>query len=155
MKLELKHVVGYLPYKLKMISYNDFVSPSIRELRVDGFQFMIDTRKPILRPLSDLIKEIEINGEKIVPIIELAKLTHIKDNHIAEISQSVKGECDGVKYSFGFYNGSFWMRRLRGKKWVVNDVFSQDELFEKLDEWHFDWRYDLIKNELAIDINTL
>jgi len=116
---------------------------------------MIDTRKPILRPLSDLIKEIEINGEKIVPIIELAKLTHIKDNHIAEISQSVKGECDGVKYSFGFYNGSFWMRRLRGKKWVVNDVFSQDELFEKLDEWHFDWRYDLIKNELAIDINTL
>jgi hypothetical protein len=67
MKLELKHIVGYLPYGLKMISQNDFVSPLIRELRVDGFQFMIETRKPILRPLSDLTKEIEIDGKKFTP----------------------------------------------------------------------------------------
>lgn len=109
----------------------------------------------ILRPLSDLIKEIDHNGEKIIPIVELAKLTHIKENHIAEISQSVKGTCDGVKYSFGFYNGSFWMKRLRGTKWVDNAVFNQDELFDKLNEYHFDWKYDLIKKKLAIDINTL
>jgi len=67
-KLELKHIAGYLPYGLKMMSQNDFVSPLIRDLRVDGFQFMIDTRKPILRPISDLIKEIEVNGYKFIPM---------------------------------------------------------------------------------------
>jgi len=66
--IKLKHIVGYLPYGLKMLSKNDFVTPLIRDLRVDGFQFMIETRKPILRPLSDLTKEIEIDGKKFTPI---------------------------------------------------------------------------------------
>lgn len=174
MKLELKHIVGYLPYGLKVI-HTDFEPEGsfTQEAEIETIStecicfkskwsasdYYFDDPdseiKPILRPLSNLTKEIEVNGEKFVPIVELAKLTHIKEKHIFEISQSVKGECDGVKYSFGFYNGSFWMRRLRGKKWVDNAVFSQDELFEKLDEWHFDWKYNLIKNGLAIDINTL
>lgn len=54
MSIELKHIVGYLPYDLLMKSKNDFVSPLFRKLTVDGFQFHLDNRTPVLIPLSEL-----------------------------------------------------------------------------------------------------
>ena len=72
MKLELKHLAGYLPYGLK---YKDIPKgfDGIRELDIKTFDWCLENGKPILRPLSDLTKEIEVNGEKFVPYINLAK----------------------------------------------------------------------------------
>lgn len=79
MKLELKHLAPYLPYGLKAV--DDFK----KERTIDwecqsytnsivGLNHVIHSQsvqvrffKPILMPLSDLTKEIEVNGEKFVP----------------------------------------------------------------------------------------
>lgn len=73
-KLKLKHLAPYLPYKLKGNYEVSEVVPSAKfelrnkELRTDNVDFFLNYAKPILRPLSDLTKEIEVNGEKFVPI---------------------------------------------------------------------------------------
>lgn len=77
MKLELKHLAPYLPYGLKILPtlYNRdnkintlyYLSTIYNsdEFGVNGYTS--NYIKPILRPLSDLTKEIEHNGEKFVP----------------------------------------------------------------------------------------
>jgi len=77
MKLELKHLAPYLPYKLR-IQYQERnqvmnmgqghskhwigIKSVLRWQDVNG-----EPPKPLLRPLSDLTKEIEHDGEKFVP----------------------------------------------------------------------------------------
>ena len=70
MKLELKHLAPYLPYELKY-----FFKGSVQEIRTlesgDLGKIMLEwfneSKKPILRPLSDLTEEIEVNGNKFIP----------------------------------------------------------------------------------------
>lgn len=83
---------------------------------------------PILRPLSDLTKEIEYGGEKFVPIEKLIELDGM--SNIAEMNVL----------------GSYIQNS--GLKFVP---FSVVEL---LILWHFDIA-DLISKNQAIDINTL
>ena len=76
MKLELKHLAPYLPYGLKMKLLNFPFDGHIRILELDcghDFHFYLQNNyvRPFLRPLSDLTKEIEVNGERFVPIIKL------------------------------------------------------------------------------------
>ena len=123
MKLELKHLSGYLPYELRIKNSNTEMPLTgyyLDELNDPQFGFD-DTFKPILRPLSDLTKEIEVNGEKFVPIDE-----------IAEIEEVV------CTYSIEFFETSI--------KYLPNWIT------EKLLEWHFDI-HGLIENDLAIDKN--
>lgn len=89
MKLELKHWLSYLPYKVKF--YDERAEIIWRLLSFDLYggditfyrRFSVDKTsinylnedfsfiKPILRPLSDLTKEITHNGETFVPLIKL------------------------------------------------------------------------------------
>ncbi len=85
MKLELKHLAGYLPYNLKIcymildLKNGDPNTGDIDDRMKDCFMILTPLMlskldfKPILRPLSDLTKEIEINGEKFAPNINLSK----------------------------------------------------------------------------------
>jgi len=103
-KLELKHLAGYLPYGLKcntdignlyltcitnydtykawfhykFNSKNKFVEYNLKNNTTtdnsSGKGFMLKEIKPILHPLSDLTKEIVVNGEKFVPIDEMESL---------------------------------------------------------------------------------
>jgi len=63
MKLEIKHLAGYLPYGLKgNYLLSNVVNTSKDELRdklltIDNVKFFLDYATPILRPLSDLTKE--------------------------------------------------------------------------------------------------
>lgn len=79
MRLELKHLAPYLPYRL-MVQYKPHFSDDfkIKELCTTSVAFSLHKQdKPILRPLSDLTKEIEVNGEKFVPIEEFEKAGYI------------------------------------------------------------------------------
>jgi len=88
MKLELKHLAPYLPYETKFScekTEDEFVvglligldaMENVAVIFSDEFigatslgiaPCHLDKIKPILRPLSDLTKEIEHNGEKFVP----------------------------------------------------------------------------------------
>jgi hypothetical protein len=83
MKLELKHLAPYLPYGLKFYDNNikecstlfsiDFNDKYFSCLADDNYEVYNSDEydyKPILRPLSDLTKEIEVNGKKFIPIQE-------------------------------------------------------------------------------------
>ena len=138
MKLELKHLAPYLPYKLKgKLENEDYYPTTIGELYrletsadsdnipyciVDVYEGEIVDFKPILRPLSDLTKEIEVNGDKFIPHIKLGGRPNLKDYDIEYLSKNI----DNMSYG----------------------------LVSKLIEWHFDV-FGLIEKGLAIDINTL
>ena len=133
MKLELKHLAGYLPYGLKVrhSSWNEILtmdccgdnSESLSILDIEQYA------KPILHPLSDLTKEIEVNGENFVPI-EIIQ----KDFYWDYVKNNMRDLIKDNDYSLIEY-----------LPYMV---------VEKLLEWHFDI-YNLIENNLAIDKNTI
>jgi hypothetical protein len=88
--------------------------------------------KPILHPLGDFNKEIEINGKKFIPYIELLRECNFDvDNMSIEEIEHYKNDVGDID----FFSMMFFE-------------------VEKLFEWHFDVR-DLIGQGLAIDINSL
>lgn len=126
MKLELKHLAGYLPYGLKIETpYGIEILEALGEdwIFTEEKKAYNFTAKPILRPLSDLTKEIEINGEKFVPYDKLNYKPTIK--HVSD-------------YPFNCFDLQFIAH------------YS----FQLLIEWHFDV-FGLIEKDLAININTL
>ena len=189
MKLELKHLAPYLPYKLtaEMIDYKcDYVGKKYDEivgvhqwdksgllwcvLTVGCSKPSLDKIKPILRPLSDLTKEIEHNGEKFVPLEKLFKMIDNSD-YIEFLIKNELLNCDLLKMNtqidddwnhvliihsdesdleFHYSNCSFGLFT----NWEHLFVSNLYELLQKLFELHFDV-FGLIENKLAIDINTL
>lgn len=162
-KLELKHLVPYLPYGLKA-SYQDAIclldgisSDSISVVTNDGGEYTSFPHiKPILRPLSDLTKEIEHNDERFVPIEEIAKLgtRELK----CYVTNSNIGTCyvdaEFRKKGFFMYHSNGYFIWQVGKNAEEQTVYNQLELFQKLFSWHFDV-FGLIDKGLGIDINTL
>lgn len=83
-ELELKQIAPYLPYGLKIKTEKMFVGDPIMELThenvydkislVSFFSFKQKNYKPILRPMSDLHKEIEVNGETFTPAERIKKM---------------------------------------------------------------------------------
>lgn len=146
MILELKHLSPYLPYGLKgnLINEDYDVNTLNKELyrietgrteknkNFDTFVIVGDEEcyieyfKPILRPLSDLVLEIEHNGERFVPSDLLSKNDKLKTGH-----------------TWNYYAINY-----------ENVKLLNYEIIEKLFEWHFDV-FNLIEKKLAIDINTL
>jgi hypothetical protein len=181
MKLELKHLVPYLPYGLeirssegstKIMGYNVVNGEIIYQLDTndDSGDFAFDDPiKPIFRPLSDLIKEIELGDKKIKPIHELAKIADVDTSDANYISINYN-DVYGVRYNiendddeythqvFAFDNYlTFGIHKRRGGNDYNGDIChcpNQLELWHKLFEWHFDV-WGLIEKGLAIDINTI
>jgi len=163
MKLELKHLAPYLPYELKLkgndgiytliglrspYKTNDkcFLTGEVRyenTTKIRSHVFNTSSKEediliPILRPLSGLTKEIEVNGYRFVPI-------------------------EGIDQLFGDYNTSYEVSRngtsiFEYKETSIYTFYNVNcfpwFIIQKLHEWHFDTN-NLIKEGLAIDINTL
>ena len=152
MELELKHLSAYLPYGLKLlyvdcynakrkatlsgVTYSEIETTYSRKIKgckgdiisFDGRNNIKDLKvKLILRPLSDLTKEIEHNGEKFVPC------------YYWDSENQKDPYCEHLKLSAIDY---------------LHVEYLQYFIIEKLLEWHFDV-FNLIPNGLAIDINTL
>lgn len=139
MKIELKHLVPYLPYKVlgksqlgtifELCTYSNMSGSGVDKRTIDTF--INDNYKLILRPLSDLVKEIDINGEKFIPMDGL------------ESDPEIEYFADGgvpMKY---FKKCEIWELKL-----------LPYGIIENLFKWHFDV-FELIEKGLAIDINTL
>lgn len=168
MKLELKHITPYLPYGLKGksssgnffymdVNYN-MLGSGIEKRSIETW--ISDEYKPILHPISDIVKEIELNGEKFVPIIELAKISD-SDFNIVDSTKTKYG-LFGVKYYdkdnelivFAYHSDihSFAISFCDNNYILI--AGHQLECFQKLAEWHIDI-FGLIDAGLAIDINTI
>ena len=145
MKLELKHLAPYLPYRVKLNLTRRLFERTNVDIRNCDFRHNYTTNelylwhnevtygwheiKPILRPLSDLTKEIEHNGEKFIPI------EWFEDKYY---TLSLHKECERLLEEDGF-------------NWVNH---MSHLLFIHLTEWHFDI-FGLIPEGLAIDLNTV
>ena len=145
--LTLEVLAPYLPYGVRVKTIDGIFT-------VDGWSneigILLDTifygantipeYKPILRPLSDLTKEIYHNGNKFVPI----EVFEITDDH--------------TSYPFEHDSGNIKLIRALesiSKNDCEFDInFLPFEVVAMLISWHFDV-FGLIKEGLAIDINTL
>jgi hypothetical protein len=190
MKLELKHLAPYLPHKLQvsinkngweyMISGNSNIA-ELRGLYGDdicllyqeneGFDLDFESFELILRPKSDLVKKIEINGKEFVSIIELAKIADCHFKYIPEVKKVIEYEDEGcnvlrVIYKDDRYDifemswgieSTFFDGKNDGFTFTLNDTYACHNvgtIYQKLFKWHFDV-FGLIEKGLAIDINTL
>lgn len=135
-KLTIEHLASYLPYDLKIMykgfivgmasihKNSDFSIETSPKIRGKKYLFNKDF-KPILRPLSDLTEEIEVNGKKFVPMDILDKRNNMElHDWFKEFDRQELVNC--LPY------------------WVVEFMLK----------WNFDV-FGLIKDGLAIDINTL
>jgi hypothetical protein len=158
MKLELKHLAPYLPYELRCLCTNEtldgktinnkiFILDScslsnrwkywtrdqdfLSEFGLNAKGFLADEFKPILRPLSDIFKEIKVNGERYMPFEELY------------------ADCDTDTEREFFIILEDDVSR-------ISDIvlFASYTTVEKLISMHFDV-FGLIPDGLAVDINTL
>lgn len=140
--MKLEHLAPYLPYKLKVIYEHSNKIGTISNIYSigkgyddDDIKIAIDYSeaehlwmfKPILRPLSDLTKEIEHNGEKFVPIEKI-----------------------GLN-SCSFFHTTYLVNK-NGYEFEIKKIPYNE--FQKLFEWHFDV-FGLIEKGEAIDINTI
>ena len=86
MKLTLKHLSPYLPYGLKVNTIqNELISIDVHHRQCESMFrghliniYEWDNLKPILRPLSDLTKEIEVGKPMFFPSHKLIK--HIEND---------------------------------------------------------------------------
>lgn len=125
-KLTLEHLAPYFPYKLNLL-YSD---GSIRELLFLDVTGIIPVFKPILRHLSDLPIEINVNGERFVPkhvLIDKYDLKFDEDDYFFLDYYSI-GETDSP--------------------WTGYAIIQQ------LIQWHFDV-FGLIEKDIAVDINQI
>lgn len=145
MKLELKYLSAYLPYGVNgnwidengkgwihdLIGLNSRGDMQVLLMACDGSVnwYNIKEFKPILRPLTDLTKEIEHNGEKVVFVEYLEENSPIAFNPIKELVEPL----------------------MENINWISHVEYY---LIQHLLSWHFDC-FSLIDNDLAININSL
>lgn len=148
--MKIKHLAPYLPYDLKVVFEADEHEHTLvglvnwsNEIMVlspfnDYGRSNIKNCKPILRPLSDLTKEIEHKGVKIIPI----DYFEIGDdyNYIVDYGQG-NVKLIGLLKDMAEHN-------------FIQISYMNYGVIIKLFEWHFDV-FGLIENGLAIDINEL
>lgn len=168
MKLELKHLdfVNNGKVRLIRLPHWDFNNVNLQDcelsfnavskepfLRYENVTFGLDQIKVYKRQLSDLTKEIEVNGEKFVPIVELAKLFHTVKSAVTHFSNIVNAGFYGASVNCHIENDDsrFTYYQLRNDEFVLSNTYQE---VQKLLEWHFDV-FGLIEQGLAIDINTL
>lgn len=117
-----------------------------------NFHSIINNNKLlILRPLSDLTKEIEHDGEMFVPMIRLAELKVGKGLWV-DIAPYIPFSCKIVKKPFGKL-----AKCTKIDDWVI--IINMDDpsradfwIIQKLIEWHF--AVGLSEDDY-IDVNTL
>lgn len=167
--MKLEHLAPYLPYNLQA-RIEDFKCDYVgREfdliigihqwdrsgklwsvLTEGGAKPSLDKIKPILRPLSDLTKEIEHNGEKFVPMKKLKTGGTNKDSvyTVDDWNGTNYVCCDNENHELRFAEKTGFDRRYNSES---RQIYAYD-LFQKLFEWHFDV-FGLIEKGEAIDIN--
>jgi len=154
MKLEKKHIYAYLEHDVKVnyfdtligmaggyiegqmfnplqVFYNGQDNENIKAVMSSDIFLTLEDVKLILRPLSDLTKEIEVNGENVNP----SEILISKNFGFSEKSGCIEEYLDAFTLHYKDYNEyPYW-------------------LIQFLCKYHFDFM-GLIPAGLAVDINT-
>ena len=139
--LTLEQLAPYLPYS---VMAQDINTKEVRLVTLLHFTYntktvghnhliynglLLSKHLLVLRPLSDLTKEIEHNGKRFVPIDVIYQMWY--ENNLGEFSKSII---------------------LQKIQLFINKM--PYFIIKKLHEWHFDTE-NLISRKLAIDINQI
>lgn len=104
--------------------------------------------KPILRPFSDLTKEITVKGETFIPIYKLFELEYKGTTHFENVRKMYFNE-DGR-----FIEASHLGTGATTSVNVLNPNKNNYWKIQKLHEWHFDTDA-MINNNYAVDFNDV
>ena len=133
-----------LPYKLKI--KDSFSTPNLTGIMDNEYHFGsylsidgVEEIKPILRPLSDLIKPIEHKGETFMP---------------TEWFEIGDADNDSIEYDYGNIKLIKTLETISINNVVHDIAYLPFAVVLKLIEWKFDIA-DLISKGEAIDVNTL
>lgn len=136
--ISIEEICGYLPYGLNVIDSKNKVSivaglDRSNYIFENGFSdIKSGLRKPILRRLSDLTREIEHQGERFVPSNVLMDLFSLDSIDVTDYGISID---NGYACSYS--------------------LMRSNEIIQKLYSWHF-WTGDQSRfGKDIIDINTL
>lgn len=174
MKLELKYLAPYLPYGLKFLDktedgkISEIINVDYNEdegwnMRLKGWNYCAGIDHglilPILRPLSDLTKEIY----GVVHLVELAKIqceydieeyklqSNVIDGMSAFGINYLNNDDESMVFGYDTYNGfGLHIKPMNDVLFVSNQI----KLYTYLFQHHFDI-YGLIEKGLAIDINNI
>lgn len=147
-KLELRHLAPYYGHKLQILDTMDgFIGTLIGleayngdfekiDFQIKGKEktrntFNIKTLKPLLRPLSDLTKEITVNGDTFVPADIIFPREQYDSYLKRKLAITELEMLSAIGFSCAYY-----------------------AIVQKLFEWKFDV-FSLIENNLSIDLNTI
>lgn len=158
--LELKDICGYLPYGLRIMRppTNVPVVAELLDIRKD-FTILgaghIDTYQAVLRPMSDLTKEIRQNcynnSKPFIPIVELACMLEAQGYwRVYGAGAADFGEDGESCIAQLVFDGDHFVYTVDDEY----DTFNSVAIYDKLNAWMFDYR-GLISAGLAIDVNTL
>ena len=158
--LELKDICGYLPYGLRIMRppTNVPVVAELLDIRKD-FTILgagrIDTYRAVLRPMSDLTKEIRQNcynnSKPFIPIVELACMLEAQGYwRVYGAGAADFGEDGESCIAQLVFDGDHFVYTVDDEY----DTFNSVAIYDKLNAWMFDYR-GLISAGLAIDVNTL
>lgn len=158
--LELKDICGYLPYGLRIMRPPTNV-PAVAELLDIRKDFTIlgaghiGTYRPVLRPMSDLTKEIRQNcynnSKPFIPIVELACMLEAQGYwRVYGAGAADFGEDGESCIAQLVFDGDHFVYTVDDEY----DTFNSVAIYDKLNAWMFDYR-GLISAGLAIDVNTL
>lgn len=139
--------------KCKEVDLNEIFNFSTRIYNLMSILNWNNSYQPILRPLSDLTKEIEHNGEKFIPALELIKLEE-KYNNWKDIAPTIPYDIKIINKPFGKV-----LKVSKVEHWVIYLSLNEIErakyyIVSQLIKWKFDIANLIPKGE-AIDINTL
>ena len=158
MKLELKHLADYLPYGVKVtnihiLNIGNGIGSLSHLLTTKNDQY-----KLILRPLSDLTKEIKVNEETFIPMVYLF-MNFCKvhpDKYSLDIGKTII--LMDVQHEFNEWYFVYHIKEklfeFSNKRETAYRNLNQYEMFELLKSWHFDI-FGLIDAGLAVDINSV
>lgn len=133
MKIELKHIVGYLPYKIKVIDVS---------MHENGFRLKHSVKELVITPSNLEIGLKDVDGIKQKPILKpLSKITKYELNHLKNLYFDKEIVTNNIS------DLCFWWGNTTNLEEIKN-------VFEYLYKEHFDI-HGLIEKGLAIDINTL
>lgn len=167
--VKIKHLAAYLQYNLKILRPDNKTTLTLKGLNgnllildEDGVEKYghIKKNKFVLRPISDLLKEIEIDGIKVTPIFEIIKLCFsdfIDEDRLAigEINgDEVNLTIDDKSYQFSFWKPfkSFVCCNQETDEHL--SVFNQHEIFELCYRLKIDI-HNLISDGSAVNFNSI
>lgn len=138
----------------------DFNYKTLKSIPCSGHGFKLEEIKPVLFPIDDLTEEIELNGEKFIPLERMAQTERgrLYLDH-GEIQEKASSESSMFIARYGNERGFLGYKSTGAFIAEENDVgiwtpYYQYQMFDMMNEYMIDYR-GLIQKGLAVSVHSL